>query len=339
MWPPPESPQETMKKRSNITIIFAIVLLVVIGAVVIVGVSQPTTVETIQGEVEMSTYRVSSKVPGRVCEIRVEEGDAVRKGDTLLILEAPDVMAKYNQASAALSAARAVESKALSGARSEQVNAAYEMWQQARAGYNVAKKTYDRVAKLYADSVVSEQKRDEAKAQMEAREAQERAAKSQYDMAVNGAQDEDKQAAHAQVERALSAVSEVDAYVDELKLTALDDGQVGEIYPELGELVGTGAPLMSVAMTDKVWFTFNVREDLLPGLAVGVEQKAYIPAIDRQIDIRVTNIRDVGSYAVWKATKALDKYDLKTFELKAVPLHPDSLQGLLRAGMSVIISR
>ena len=146
-----------MKKRANVTIIFAIVLLCIIAAVIIVGVSLPERVETIQGEAEMTDYRLSSKVPGRVKEIRVEEGDRVRKGDTLVILEAPDIMAKLGQASAALDAARAVEEKATGSARSEQVSGAYEMWQKAKAGLEVAQKTFDRVEALYRDSVVSAQ--------------------------------------------------------------------------------------------------------------------------------------------------------------------------------------
>lgn len=327
-----------MKKKANITIIFAIVLLCVIAAVIVAGISQPDRVETIQGEAEMTDYRVSSKVPGRVKEIRVEEGDMVRKGDTLIVLEAPDIMAKLGQASAALEAAKAIEEKANAGTRHEQVQAAYEMWQKALAGLDVAQKTYDRVLALFKDSVVTAQKHDEALAQLNAYKATERAAKSQYDMAVNGAQSEDKAAARAQVSRAQGAVSEVSSYIDEMTLTALEDGQVTDIFPEIGELVGTGAPLLNVAMTDKVWLTFNVREDLLPGIAVGEQARAYIPALDKTVDIRVTKIKDVGTYAIWKATKALDKYDLKTFEVKAVPVNMADVEGI-REGMSAIINK
>lgn len=327
-----------MKKKANITIIFAIVLLCVIAAVIITGISQPDRVETIQGEAEMTDYRVSSKVPGRVKEIRVEEGDMVRKGDTLVVLEAPDIMAKLGQASAALEAAKAIEEKANAGTRREQVQGAYEMWQKALAGLDVAQKTYDRVQALYKDSVVTAQKHDEALAQLNAYKATERAAKSQYDMAVNGAQSEDKAAARAQVSRAQGAVSEVSSYIDEMTLTALEDGQVTDIFPELGELVGTGAPLLNVAMTDKVWFTFNVREDLLPGITVGSQARTYIPALDKTVDVRVSKIKDVGTYAIWKATKALDKYDLKTFEVKAVPVNMAEVDGI-REGMSAIINK
>lgn len=327
-----------MRKKVNVTIVFAIVLLCIIAAVIITGLCQPDRVETIQGEAEMTDYRVSSKVPGRVKEIRVEEGDFVHAGDTLVVLEAPDIMAKYGQANAALAAAQAVEDKANAGARSEQVQGAYEMWQKAIAGLDVAQKTYDRVLALYKDSVVTAQKHDEALAQLNAYKATERAAKSQYDMAVNGAQKEDKEAARAQVNRAKGAVSEVSAYIDEMTLTALADGQVTEIFPEIGELVGTGAPLLNVAMTDKVWFTFNVREDLLPGLTIGTETSVYVPALDKSLAVKITKMKDVGTYAIWKATKALDQYDLKTFELKAVPVSQADAVGV-REGMSAIISK
>lgn len=327
-----------MSKKVNITIVFAIVLLCVIAAVVIVGLSQPDRVEVLQGEAEVTQYRISSKVPGRISALMVEEGDYVHKGDTLALLEAPDVEAKAGQAQALLNAAMAMEDKANAGARKEQIQSAYEMWQKAIAGLDVAQKTYNRVEALFQDSVVSEQKRDEAKAQLDAYRATERAAKSQYDMALAGAQVEDRMAAKAKVAQAQQAVSEVNSYIGEMTLVALYDGLVTEIFPQLGELVGTGAPIMNVAIEGKVWFTFNVREDLLPNLNIGTEVSAYIPALDRNIQVRITKMKDVGTYAIWKATKALDKYDLKTFEVKAVPTDAAQVADV-RAGMSVIINR
>ncbi len=327
-----------MKKNFSLTILLTCVLLCVIVAIVIVGALLPEKNEVIQGEIEMTDYRVSSKVPGRVKEIRVSEGDFVHKGDTLVILEAPEVEAKLSQANAALEAAQAIEQKAKAGARAEQVQAAYEMWQKAKAGLDVAQKTYNRVIDLYADSVISAQKRDEAEANLNAMKATEHAAKSQYDMAVNGTQREDIEAAQAQVNRARGAVSEVNSYVSETILTALEDGSVTEIFPELGELVGTGSPLLNVAMTNQVWFTFNIREDLLAGLSVGNQYKAYIPYLDKEVDIKITRMKDVGTYAIWKATKALDQYDLKTFEVKAVPINIADVSGVCE-GMTAIFRK
>lgn len=325
------------QKTSNfVAMVFAAAIILAMVIVVIVGVCLPKRVETIQGSVETNDYRVSSKVPGRVLEIRVQEGDLVKKGDTLAILEAPDVSAKLDQATALFEAAQALDEKAKNGAQKEQIAAAYELWQKAKAGLDVAEKSYNRVANLFAKGVISEQKRDEVKAQYEAMVATEKAAKAQYNMAVNGARIEDKKAANAKVRQAEGAVSEVNSYIHETVLTAMADGEVTEIFPELGELVGSGAPIMNVAMTGNVSLLFNVREDLLPGLTVGTEADAYLPAFDKTVRVKITRIKNVGDFAVWKATKATDGYDLKMFELRAVPVEGTDLKDV-RSGMSAIL--
>lgn len=329
-----------MKKKKNITTILAtaLVLMATIIIVVIVGLTLPERPEIIQGQAETTDYRLSSKVPARVLEIRVKEGDHVRKGDTLVILEAPDLRAKLSQAEAAYATAQAQEQKAQNGTRHEQVQASYEMWQKAHAAMEVAEKTYRRIERLFDNGVMAEQKRDEAKAQYEAMKAAEKAAHAQYDMAVNGARQEDKTAAWAQVQRAKGAVTEVSSYMDETVLLASADGVVTDIFPEPGELVGTGAPIMNVSQTDDVWFTFNVREDLLPGLAVGTETEVWLPALDKSVAVRITKMKDVGTFAVWKATKALEGFDLKTFEVEAHPLRPEELKDV-RSGMSAIMRK
>lgn len=200
----------------------------------------------------------------------------------------------------------------------------------------MAEKTYNRVNRLFENGVMAEQKRDEALANFRAMQANENAAKSQYDMAVNGSRNEDINAAQAQVSRAKGAISEVSSYVDETVLTASDDGIVTEIFPEVGELVGSGAPIMNVSKIGDMWFTFNVREDLLPGLTVGTGVTAYIPAFDKNVEIKITRIKEVGSFATWKATKALDDFDLKTFEVRARPVDPSEVSGL-REGMSAVL--
>lgn len=326
-----------MKKKSSVVAqVFAGIILVAMVIVIIVGLCLPDRAEIIQGEVETTDYRVSSKVPGRVLELRVQEGDQVRKGDTLAILEAPEVSAKLDQARALEEAAEALSEKAQNGAQKEQIQGAYELWQKAKAGLEVAEKSYQRVANLFDKGVVSEQKRDEVKAQYEAMVATEKAAKAQYEMALNGARKEDKKAAGAKVKQAQGAISEVTSYIHETVLLAMADGEVTEVFPELGELVGSGAPIMNVAMTGKVWVTFNVREDYLPGLTVGTEVDAFLPAFDKNIRVRISRVKNVGNFAVWKATKAADNYDLKMFEVRALPVGDEDLSDL-RSGMSVIL--
>jgi HlyD family secretion protein len=290
--------------------------------------------ELIQGQVEVSEYRVSSKVPGRILEIRVKEGDYVKVGDTLAILDAPEVRAKMEQAQSAQDAAAALELKAQNGARQEQIQGAFQLWQQAKAGLEIAEKSYQRIQRLFDEGVVSAQKRDEVYANYKAMEAQCKAAESQYQMAQNGARREDKLAAAAQVGRAKGAVQEVNSYIHETVQIAQMEGEVSSIYPKVGELVGTGSPIMTISMMNDMWGTFNVREDQLNGIQVGSTIKAFVPAFNKDIEMKVYYLKDQGSYAVWKATKANGQYDLKTFEVKARPT--EKFEGL-RPGMSLII--
>ena len=290
--------------------------------------------EVLQGQVEVNEYRVASKVPGRILEIRVKEGDYVKAGDTLVIIDAPDVMAKQAQAESAESAASAMDEMARNGARQEQIRAAFEVLQQTKAGLEIAEKSYNRIQRLFDEGVMSEQKRDEAFANYKAMEAQVKAAQSQYDMARNGARREEKMAAAAQVKRAKGAVAEVNSYVNEMVQVATHDGEVSEVFPEVGELVGTGSPIMTISLMSDVWASFNVREDQLGSMAVGQTIHAFVPAFNKDMDFKVYYMKDQGSYATWKATKANGQYDLKTFEVKAKPLK--GYEGL-RPGMSVII--
>ena len=324
--------EQSQHKNILITIV---IMTVVIAAVAIIGtLSLKSEPETIQGQIEVAEYRVSSKVPGRILELRVKEGDYVNVGDTLAILDAPEVRAKMTQAESAENAAAAMDEMANNGARKEQVRAAFAVLQQAKAGLEIAEKSYTRVQRLFDEGVMTAQKRDEALANYKAFEAQVKAAQSQYDMARNGARREEKMAAAAQVQRAKGAVAEVNSYVHEMVQVATQDGEVSEIFPEVGELVGTGSPIMTISLMKDVWASFNVREDQLGSMAVGQTIHAFVPAFNKDMDFKVYYMKDQGSYATWKATKANGQYDLKTFEVKAKPVK--EYEGL-RPGMSVVI--
>lgn len=328
---------ENKAQRANIALAL-ISFAVIIAIVCLIGIISfhRQNNDIIQGQAEASEYRISSKVPGRILEIRVTEGQRVSAGDTLAVLEAPDIEAKLAQAEAVRTAATAQNAKAQKGAREEEVQATYEIWQKAKAGLEIMEKSYRRVENLFSQGVVSEQKRDEAKAQYDAAAATEKAALAQYTMAKNGAENEIKEMAAAQMHQAEGVVAEVNSYIAETYLLATTPGEVSEIFPMPGELVGTGAPIMNIAVMDNMWASFNVREDLLKDLTMGSVQTAYVPALDRDIDVEITYIRDIGAYAAWKATKASGQYDLKTFEVRAVPT--SQVEGL-RPGMSLIINK
>jgi HlyD family secretion protein len=289
----------------------------------------------IQGEAEATEFRVSGKVPGRIKEFKFEEGMAVKRGDTLVLIDSPELLAKIDQAQAAQSAAEAQNRKAIKGARQELIMGAYEMWQKAEVGVEITKKSFDRVQKLYDKEVVSAQKRDEAEAQYKAAVATAKAAKSQYQMAVNGAEQEDKASALALVNRAKGAVSEVKSYLGEIFLVSPIDGEVSEIFPKHGELVGTGAPIMTITNLEDIWFTFSVREDILNGMQTGNSLKLKIPALgNKEVEAKVTFIKAMASYATWRSTKVSGQFDAKTFEVRAKPIA--KVDGL-RPGMTAIV--
>ena len=324
------------KERSLVVGLIALIVIIVVLALIGLFLLKPEP-QIIQGQAEATQVRVSGKLPGRVVEFMVEEGQHVLAGDTLVHIHSSLVEAKLSQAEAMETVAKAQNKKVDSGTRVELLNSAYDMWQQAQAGLTIAKKTYERMQSLYKKGVVSEQKRDEAEAAYKAMVATESAAKSQYEMAKAGAQAEDKAAAAAMVAAAQGSVAEVESILSDSYLTAPTDGEISDIFPNVGELVSLGAPIMNVLKLDDMWVSFNVREDLLENLTMGAEVQAISPALEnKEVTLKVFYIRDMGSYAVWRATKVTGQYDAKTFQVKARPVEPvDNL----RPGMSVLLKR
>ncbi len=325
---------EAKKENKTLMGAFAIVV-VVVALLAIVGflfLNKPD--EIIEGQADATAVRISGKLPGRVVDLYVEEGDMVKAGDTLVHIHSSLADAKLVQAMGMETAAKAMNRKVDAGTRSQIIQSAYDLWQQARSAESITKKTYDRMQTLYSEGVMSEQKRDEAKAAYDAAVAASSAAKSQYELAKQGAQSEDKESAAAMVDVAKGGVGEVQALLEDQYLTAPCDGQIDVVYPHVGELVSLGAPIMSLLKIQDKWITFNVREEYLEDMTLGKEIEVMIPALGRkETKAKIYYIRDLGSYATWHATKTTGDWDSKTFEVKARPTEqlPD-----LRPGMTVI---
>lgn len=323
------------KGKHNLAIAFTLVL-VVVAAVSIVGMilfGKQTLV--LQGQIEATEIRISGKLPGRIDEFRVVEGQNVLRGDTLVIINSPEAMAKYAEAAAIESAAKYQNQKIDDGTRRQIVESLRQQWNGAKAELNLAEVTYRRVEQLYRDSVVTSQRKDEAEALHQAAQAAERAAYQQYRMAVLGAQKQDRESARSMVEAAGAAVGQVSALLQDSHLTAPANGQISAIYPKQGELVGAGAPIMTLVVLDKAHAVLNVREDLLPSFTMGGLFEGDVPAIAAKgIKFRINYISPLGSYATWRSTKQVGSYDMRTFELHALP--EKSIAGL-RPGMSVLV--
>ena len=322
-------------KRINI---FAVVMVavVIVAAVVLIGwylvKSAPVM---IQGTVECTTYKASSKIAGRIEEMKVVQGQKVEQGELLYVLSTPELNAKLQQAQAAKSAAFAMDEKALQGARTQQIEAAMNMWQKAQAGKELAKKTFERVQNLYKEGVVPAQKLDEADANYRAAVATESAAKAQYDLVLEGADKEDKAAAAAKVRQAQGAINEVEAYISDAMVYSPVTGEVSTVIAETGELVGTGYPVVTILDTSDMWVTFNIKETMLPKIKVGTRMRGEIPALNRTEEFEVSYIAVQADFATWNATRTQGGFDIRTFAVKAKPV---AAIGDLRPGMSVIVN-
>ena len=322
-------------KKKNITGL--LVTMAVFAAVISVSIyffsnSEPTY---LQGQVEAKQINVAPKVPGRVKAIYKQEGDQVHKGDLLLELESTELDAKLSQAEAARLAAQAQSDKAQRGARTEQIQAAYNVWQQAQAAADFATKSYERVNNLYNDKVLPAQKKDEVYTQMVALQKQADAAKSQYEMAKNGARVEDKTAAQALVAQAQGVITEVNAYKDGAKVFAPADAEIQTIIPNEGEIVNAGYPVMNLIDSSDEWVVFNIREDKMADFKIGTKFKGIVPALaNQEIEMEVKHIAVQADFATWTATKSKGDFDKKTFAIKAYPT--EKIKDL-RPGMSVLV--
>ncbi len=324
-----------MKKTKNLIIPIAAISIIAFVAYTIWLISKPLPLE-IQGEVEATQVNVASKLVGRLDSLAIHKGQEVKKGDVLFTIQSPELEARMSQAKAAKQAAEAQKLKAETGARTEDIQAAFNNWKKAEAAAEYAKKTFSRIKNLHEEGVLPAQKKDEAETRMIAAVETEKAAKSIYEKAQKGAREEDKAAAGALVKQAEGVITEVSSYLSEKEITAPVDGEVANIIVDRGELVPAGYPVVTIVDLEDIWITFNIREDLLPKIKKGTILPARFPAIgEKEIDLKVTYINALGDFATWTATKTSGDFDMKTFEVHAVPV--ENTPGL-RPGMSALVN-
>ena len=288
----------------------------------------------IQGVVECRTIRAASKIAGRIDSIYVAEGDFVHRGDLLYTLTTPELETKLQQAEALRLAALALDRKALSGARIQQIEATRNLWQKALAGKILAEKGLERARNLYASGVIPAQQHDEAVANYEAMDATTKAARAEYDLALAGARPEDKSAAAAQLQQAQGVVDEVEVYLRDAMVYAPISGEVSTIAAQAGEIVGSGMPVVSILDLDQAYALFNIKETMLSAVRRGTLFEGYIPALERNQLFEVSYISPEAEFATWSATRARGGFDIRTFEIKALPAGDSDG---LRPGMSVLV--
>lgn len=324
-----------IRKAKRLALIGSMLILVaIVASMAIWGIMHLRPKDkTIQGQADCEVVRVSGKLAGRLVEVYVKEGDYVHKGQRLAKIYSSTTDATYSKAKEMRNVAASQNRKVERGTRQEIITSAQKMVEQAQAAEEISRKTYERVNNLFEEGVVTEQKRDEAKAALDAATAAVAAAKSQLDMARNGAQAEDKQASQGIANAAQATVREVEALLEDEYLIAPCDGEISNIYPHVGELVIMGSPIMTISQLEDMWVVFNVREEKLNDLPMGKVIDVEIPALgNKKAQMKIFYIHDMGSYATWSSTKAYGEYDSKTFEVKARPVNPIPN---FRPGMSV----
>lgn len=325
-----------MDKQKKFIAIAFVVIVVGVALISLVGIlAMSNKPIVLQGEIDAKEIRISGKLPGRIEKFLVKEGQDVKMGDTLVMISSPEAMAKYEQVNAMENIAKFQNEKIDKGTRIQILRSVEQMWNKSKSDLALAKITFDRIKALYRDSVVTSQRKDEVEAMYKAAVAAEKAAHQQYIMAQEGAQIEDKESAKSLVNVAKGTVGQVEAVLADARLIAPEDGQISTIYPEIGELVGVGTPIMSLVVLNDAHVVLNVREDYMPYFKMNGTFVGDIPALNaKDIKFKIYYISPLGSFATWRSTKQTGSYDMKTFEIHALPIHK---MNDLRPGMSVMV--
>lgn len=320
-------------KSRNLKIIAIIVLILLLG---LIGFGlwksyQPQEIE-LQGRVEAETIHVSTKVPSRIEELYVQEGQVVKKNQRLVRLWSPEVSAKKQQALASLQSALALQSTATRGSQQENIDSLYANWQALKAQEVLANTTFQRSTNLFREGVISRQRRDEIQAAATSASQMTEAAYQQYARAKRGSTPEQKSTADAQVKIAKAAVAEANALEAETQLNAPVDGVVSKTYGKVSELIAMGVPVVSIIQND-VWVSLTVREDQYADLYQLKQLQGYVPAIDQYMLFNIKNIDAEGEFATIKTTRQTGGYDIRSFKVHLVPATPNPN---LKVGMSVL---
>lgn len=335
----PKSDKSAMIKKALLVLFVLIALSVIAYGLYKSNQSSEPDVVTLQGQMQMQQTSIAAKVPGRIAQIMVTEGDEVTAGQQLIEMDSPEINAKINQAQAGKQMAQSQLDKAENGARPQEIAQAKAAWQANKAASDLAENTYQRVNRLYEEGLMARQKRDEAYAQYLATQDQTEAARLQYDLAMEGTRSEDKSAATAQVAQVDAQLDEALAAKEEANLKSPIAGIVDNVIVSAGEVIGQGVPLLTLVNTNDQWVVLNVTETYLNQFAIGQQFTGTIPALSsaekpysKQFTVYATST--LSDFATWRPTNNDDGFDVRTFEVKARPSKPDAR---IRSGMSVIV--
>ena len=325
-----------MKNKKQIFILLIPVFIVLSGILILIFLKPKENENRVfVGLFETTEIRVASEIPGRIDAIYVKLGDQVSKGQLLATIESDVLDAKIQQAEGMFDAAKSVNEKANTGARSQEVNAAEDSYKMAQSQYSFAAKSYKRLEAMSIDSLISPQQLDEITFKRDAAFDQMNAAKYIFEMAKEGARVEDKKAAKGQMNAAGGMVNEAKAYYKELEIYAPVSGEVSSKLAEESEVMPAGYPLFTIQKLEEIYAVIHIREDFLKDFSMGSQISGKLPAFNNDSHkFKVTYIAPMADFADWIPTADKGRLDMKTFEIHLTP--SEKIEGL-RPGMSLNI--
>ena len=293
-----------------------------IGCIAILTLSSCRNNESItpyRGKVKFETISVSSKLAGRISKIYVEEGQTVKKGDTLALLDIPEVNAKIMQAEGAVTAAKGQLNMAFNGATVEQLNQINSQIDAGKAQLDFAQESYNRLQAMYKDSLVSLQQFDEVKMKRDMAKAQVAALEAKRNEVSKSARTEQIDQAKGQLNRAIGAKEEVLTAANEKYMVAPSDMSIETISLKEGELLTPGYSLFNGYKKDSVYFRFTVPESKVYDFEVGKPLTLINPYTKEEINTEIVVIKHLAHYADITSTAPLYELSESIYELKAIP--------------------
>lgn len=295
----------------------------------IIGCGQSKNDGKIQGKVEKEQIAVVSKIPGKILKVFVKEGDLVKKGDTLALLDIPEVDAKKNQAEGAVVSAKAQYKMAVKGATDNQIKQLEAKQKALKEQYDFAQKSIRRLSNMLKDSLVSQQTYDEAFAKYQGAQSQYIAVQAELDDARRGARIEQQTMALGQQDRALGALQEVETADKERYIIAPQDMSIETITLNVGELALPGYTLFNGYLDNTTYFRFTLPESQLDKVKKGQELYVYVPYKKKEMKGWVSTIKQLGAYG--NIATAYPDYEMQEslFEIRITPVDVNASKELI----------
>ena len=272
-----------------------------------------------EGKIKRETLAFAPKVTGRILKIYVKEGDFVKRGDTLAMLDVPEVNAKLSQAKGAVKAAGAQRDMAKHGATANQLTQLRAKKMGITEQFKFAEKSFSRAKAMFADSMMTPQAFDEALAKYNGAKAQLTAVNAEYNEAIKGIRPETRTAAQGQAEQALGVLQEVEVALSEKYIIATNDMQVETISLRVGELATAGFPLFNGYLPNTTYFRFTIPESKIANFKKGEQIEVNVLYNKEKLTGKIQTVKQLTRYA--DVTAAYPSYEIEeaVYEVKIIP--------------------